>query len=111
MQKRYNNSNNNQQSVCVMEEDNFYSPKLKSKKKTNNHHHWTLLDYVNLLNVNTAKVVSIALVLWFALFHGVIHIFYGVTPCKGLLEDGMYKEGGGGLWQPWGCMMHRYSKS
>ena len=62
--------------------------------------------------INTTKVVSIALVLWFALFHGIIiHIFYGVTPCKGLLEDGMYKEGGGGLWQPWGCMMHRYSKS
>ena len=62
--------------------------------------------------INATKVVSIALVLWFALFHGIIiHIFYGVTPCKGLLEDGMYKEGGGGLWQPWGCMMHRYSKS
>ena len=29
----------------------------------------------------------------------------------GLLQDGMYKEGGGGLWQPWGCMMHKYSKS
>ena len=58
MQKRYNNNSNNQkQSICcVMEEeaDNFYSPKLKSKRKTTNYH-WTLLDYVNLLNVNTAK--------------------------------------------------------
>ena len=110
MQKRYYNYSSTQQSVTVMGEDSdFYSPKLKCKRKTN--YHWTLLDYVNLLNINTAKVVSIALVLWFALFHGVIHIFYGVTHCKGLLEDGMYKEGGGGLWQPWGCMMHRYSKS
>ena len=92
-----------------MEEINYYSPKAKCRRKAKNS--WTLLDYINLLNVNTAKIISIVLVLFFALFHGIIHIFYGVTPCKGLLEDGIYKEGGGGLWQPWGCMMHKYTQS
>ena len=37
-----------------------------------------------------------------------LHATYGVTPCKGLLKDGMYK---GAQWQPWGCMMHRYTKT
>ena len=37
-----------------------------------------------------------------------LHATYGVTPCKGLLKDGMYK---GSQWQPWGCMMHRYTKT
>ena len=92
-----------------MEEINHYSPNAKCRRKANSN--WTLLDYINLLNVNTAKIISIVLVLSFALFHGIIHIFYGVTPCKGLLEDGIYKEGGGGLWQPWGCMMHKYTQS
>lgn len=81
-----------------------FDPRLKRRKT------WTAVDYFNLLNINSAKIVAVILVISFTLFHGIIHIFYGVTPCKGLLEDGMYKEGGGGLWQPWGCMMHQYNK-
>lgn len=66
-------------------------------------------DYFKLLNVETAKVISIFLVIGFALYHGMLHLTYGVTPCKGLFLDGVYKEGGDGLWQPWGCMMHKYT--
>jgi hypothetical protein len=72
---------------------------------------WSAADYVKLLNINTAKTVAVILVICFATFHGILHMLYGVTPCKGLLEDGMYKEGGDGLWQPWGCMMHQYSQT
>ena len=78
--------------------------------------------YMSLLNVTTAKVISIILVILFGgIYHGALHLFYGVTPCKGLLKDGIYKAGstafdfrgdfnqGTGLWQPWGCMMHKYT--
>ena len=78
--------------------------------------------YMSLLNVRTAKIIALILVLLFGgVFHGVLHILYGVTPCKGLLKDGIYKAGstafsfrgdfdqGTGLWQPWGCMMHKYT--
>ena len=45
------------------------------------------------------------------LYHGMLHLIYGVTPCKGLLKDGIYKAGstafsfrgdfnpGTGVWQ------------
>ena len=78
--------------------------------------------YMSLLNVKTAKIIALILVLLFGgLYHGILHILYGVTPCKGLLKDGIYKSGstafsfrgdfnqGTGLWQPWGCMMHKYT--
>ena len=78
--------------------------------------------YMNLLNVKTAKFIAVILVVLFGgIYHGALHLLYGVTPCKGLLKDGIYKAGstafdfrgdfnqGTGLWQPWGCMMHRYT--
>ena len=78
--------------------------------------------YMNLLNVKTAKIIAVIFVLFFGgIYHGALHVLYGVTPCKGLLKDGIYKAGstafdfrgdfnqGTGLWQPWGCMMHKYT--
>eukprot|EP00095_Tigriopus_kingsejongensis_P006689 maker-scaffold25_size650667-snap-gene-1.20 protein:Tk06689 transcript:maker-scaffold25_size650667-snap-gene-1.20-mRNA-1 annotation:"conserved hypothetical protein" len=65
-------------------------------------------DYIRLLNINTGKLAALLLVIFFGFYHGWLHFNYGVTPCKGLLlEDGMYK---GDLWQPWGCMMHKYTQ-
>ena len=52
--------------------------------------------------------MALLLVASFAVYHGILHFTYGVTPCKGLLKDGMYK---GASWQPWGCMMHKYSQT
>lgn len=78
--------------------------------------------YMTLLNVKTAKIIAVLFVLFFGgIYHGALHVLYGVTPCKGLLKDGIYKSGstafdfrgdfnqGTGLWQPWGCMMHKYT--
>ena len=78
--------------------------------------------YMTLLNVKTAKIIAVIFVLVFGgIYHGALHVLYGVTPCKGLLKDGIYKAGstafdfrgdfnqGTGLWQPWGCMMHKYT--
>jgi hypothetical protein len=36
-------------------------------------------------------VVAVLLVAGFAVYHSILHATYGVTPCKGLLKDGMYK--------------------
>jgi len=65
-------------------------------------------DYIKLINIRTGKILALLLVLAFALYHGALHLYYGVTPCKGLFVDGMFK---GQLWQPWGCMMHKYTKA
>ena len=44
--------------------------------------------YMNLLNVRTAKIIAVVLVILFGgVYHGALHLFYGVTPCKGLLKD------------------------
>ena len=52
---------------------------------------WTPADYMRLLNITTAKFLAIILVIAFAIYHSLLHATYGVTPCKGLLKDGMYK--------------------
>ena len=46
---------------------------------------------MRLLNVTTAKCLAIILVIAFGIYHSLLHATYGVTPCKGLLKDGMYK--------------------
>ena len=71
----------------------------------------TAADYFKMLNIETAKLISIVLVVSFGVYHGILNLTYGVTPCKGLFLDGVYKEGGDGLWQPWGCMMHKYTNT
>ena len=64
------------------------SPEIESQ---NDHSAWTPADYMRLLNVTTAKGLAIILVIAFGIYHSLLHATYGVTPCKGLLEDGMYK--------------------
>ena len=58
---------------------------------------------------NTGKLLGICLVFILAVYHGLYLVRNGVTPCKGLFRDGMFK-GDGKAWQPWGCMMHTYTK-
>lgn len=65
-------------------------------------------DYIKLINIRTCKLLALCLVVAFSIYHGLLHLHYGVTPCKGLIVDGAFK---GDLWQPWGCMMHSYKKA
>jgi len=69
----------------------------------------TAADYFKLINIETAKLIAIVMVVGFGCYHGILNLTYAVTPCKGLFLDGVYKEGGDGQWQPWGCMMHKYT--
>ena len=59
---------------------------------------------------NTGKLLAICLVFVFTCYHGLYLARNGVTPCKGLFKHGMVK-GDGETWQPWGCMMHTYTKT
>ncbi|GAB0100574.1 CAS1 domain-containing protein 1 [Sergentomyia squamirostris] len=60
------------------------------------------------LNVNNAKKVALLMVLAFVAYHGLLHLRYGTDSCKWLLANGRFK--GDKEWQPYGCMMHRYSQ-
>lgn len=84
-------------------------------------------DIIDQINSKNAKKIAFILVLGFATYHGLLHISYGnfcmikihkyiyandyvlgTNSCKWLLTDGRYK--GDQEWQPYGCMLHLYSK-
>ncbi|GJQ87956.1 hypothetical protein Trydic_g12886 [Trypoxylus dichotomus] len=60
------------------------------------------------INSTNAKKVAALLVIAFACYHEFLHIRYGSNSCSWLLSDGRYK--GDKQWQPYGCMLHHYSK-
>ncbi|XP_055704657.1 N-acetylneuraminate 9-O-acetyltransferase isoform X1 [Phlebotomus papatasi] len=60
------------------------------------------------LNVGNAKKIALMMVLAFMAYHGLLHLRYGTDSCKWLLSNGRFK--GDKEWQPYGCMMHRYSQ-
>lgn len=64
---------------------------------------------IDQLNVENAKLAALVLVLSFIGYHGILHLRYGPDSCTWLLSSGRYK--GDHEWQPYGCMLHRYSKT
>ncbi|XP_034831379.1 N-acetylneuraminate (7)9-O-acetyltransferase [Maniola hyperantus] len=65
--------------------------------------------FIDQLNVDNAKLVAFVLVLGFIGYHGILHLRYGPDSCTWLLSSGRYK--GDHEWQPYGCMLHKYSKT
>ncbi|XP_044757718.1 N-acetylneuraminate 9-O-acetyltransferase [Coccinella septempunctata] len=63
---------------------------------------------IDSINSKNAKRVAFFLVLIFAAYHAILHLRYGSNSCKWLLSDGRYK--GDQEWQPYGCMLHLYTK-
>lgn len=87
--------------------------------------------FIEQLNATNAKKVALLLVLGFVLYHGLLNWNYGelsichqsIDPyvsirclclpfpgsdsCQWLLSKGRFK--GDNEWQPYGCMMHKYS--
>ncbi|KAJ8915832.1 hypothetical protein NQ315_004645 [Exocentrus adspersus] len=63
---------------------------------------------IDQINSRNAKKVALVLVVGFAFYHSLLHIRYGTNSCKWLLSDGRYKADQ--EWQPYGCMLHLYSK-
>ncbi|XP_064646381.1 N-acetylneuraminate 9-O-acetyltransferase-like isoform X2 [Lineus longissimus] len=65
-------------------------------------------EVIHLFNVNTAKYIAICMVLTFVIYHGALRYKYGNDSCKWLMGDGRFQ--GHNVWQPYGCMMHHYSR-
>ncbi|EDW66428.2 LOW QUALITY PROTEIN: uncharacterized protein Dvir_GJ15558 [Drosophila virilis] len=63
--------------------------------------------FMEQLNATNAKKVALLLVLGFVLYHGLLNWNYGSDSCQWLLSKGRFK--GDNEWQPYGCMMHKYS--
>ncbi|CAH1788983.1 unnamed protein product [Owenia fusiformis] len=61
------------------------------------------------INIENAKIGAFFLIIGFTIYHGSINIRYGSDSCKWLLSDGRFQ--GYNAWQPYGCMMHKYTKS
>ncbi|KAL7743039.1 hypothetical protein ACLKA6_005786 [Drosophila palustris] len=63
--------------------------------------------FMEQLNATNAKKVALLLVLGFVVYHGLLNWNYGSDSCQWLLSKGRFK--GDNEWQPYGCMMHKYS--
>ena len=61
------------------------------------------------INARNAKKVATCLVIGFIVYHGILHVSYHIDSCKWLLTDGKFQ--GYHVWQPYGCMLHNYSKT
>ncbi|KPM02345.1 CAS1 domain-containing protein [Sarcoptes scabiei] len=69
--------------------------------------HWT----INKLTANNVKKTSFFLIAILIGYHGILHLTSGVKSCKWLLSDGNFHGFGSyRVWQPYGCMMHTYSR-
>lgn len=66
-------------------------------------------DVNRLISVENAKILALVIVIGAMLYHGIIRYRYGTDSCQWLLENGRFQ--GYGIWQPYGCMMHKFSKS
>ncbi|XP_061738362.1 N-acetylneuraminate 9-O-acetyltransferase isoform X6 [Nerophis ophidion] len=56
--------------------------------------------------IKNAKLVSLVLVILLFIFHTASRYFGGGDSCEWLLSSGRYL--GENVWQPYGCMMHKY---
>lgn len=59
--------------------------------------------------IKNAKLISLAAVLLLLLFHTALRHYGGGDSCEWLLSRGRYL--GENVWQPYGCMMHKYKST
>ncbi|KAK7590435.1 hypothetical protein V9T40_002048 [Parthenolecanium corni] len=83
-------------------EDSLMKPLLVSSSEHN------VTEVIEKINPRNLKRFAILLTLFFMLYHSYIHMYYGKDSCHWLLSDGRFKNDMG--WQPYGCMMHVYSR-
>ncbi|XP_049606878.1 N-acetylneuraminate 9-O-acetyltransferase [Syngnathus scovelli] len=58
--------------------------------------------------IRNAKLISLALVVALVIFHTALRYLGGGDSCEWLLSSGRYL--GENVWQPYGCMMHKYKR-
>uniref|UniRef100_A0A3P9K2D5 N-acetylneuraminate (7)9-O-acetyltransferase n=1 Tax=Oryzias latipes TaxID=8090 RepID=A0A3P9K2D5_ORYLA len=59
--------------------------------------------------IKNAKLISFVLVVLLLVFHGALRHYDGGDSCEWLLSTGRYL--GENVWQPYGCMMHKYKST
>ncbi|KAF7658718.1 hypothetical protein LDENG_00008830 [Lucifuga dentata] len=59
--------------------------------------------------IKNAKLISLAIVVLLLLFHTASRCYGGGDSCEWLLSSGRYL--GENVWQPYGCMMHKYKSN
>ncbi|XP_050049106.1 N-acetylneuraminate (7)9-O-acetyltransferase isoform X3 [Dermacentor andersoni] len=72
-------------------------------------HVTTSSEFIHRINAKNCKLVACFVVVGFVVYHGVIHLTYGIDTCKWLLSDGRFQ--GYHVWQPYGCMLHTYTNA
>lgn len=65
--------------------------------------------FFRLFNARNAKLIAIASLLLVGAYHMLLHLSLGEDTCIGLLREGRYQ--GDHIWQPYGCMLHMYSRA
>ncbi|XP_005182016.2 N-acetylneuraminate 9-O-acetyltransferase [Musca domestica] len=65
--------------------------------------------FIQQLNSNNFKKLALCMVLGFIVYHGILNWQYGSDSCQWLLSKGRFK--GNNEWQPYGCMVHKYSQT
>ncbi|XP_077970440.1 N-acetylneuraminate (7)9-O-acetyltransferase-like isoform X2 [Styela clava] len=60
------------------------------------------------VNIGIAKRISCVLVVVLLVANALNYIDSGLNPCRGLLKNGILLDKEQGVWQPHGCMMHKY---
>ncbi|XP_023305645.2 N-acetylneuraminate 9-O-acetyltransferase [Lucilia cuprina] len=61
------------------------------------------------LNATNFKKLALFVVVGFIVYHGILNWQYGSDSCQWLLSKGRFK--GDNEWQPYGCMMHKYTQT
>ncbi|KAG1682096.1 N-acetylneuraminate 9-O-acetyltransferase [Nymphon striatum] len=67
------------------------------------------VELIHYVNTKNAKISALLLLFGFVIYHGILHIAYGIDSCKWLLSDGRFQ--GYHVWQPYGCMLHSYTET
>lgn len=67
-----------------------------------------LADLSRILNVKVAKKVSFVLIVTLFVLNVLNYVDYGFDPCRGILSSGRLVDKSEGVWQPHGCMLHKY---
>ncbi|VVC99019.1 unnamed protein product [Leptidea sinapis] len=101
---RLSNANVPDESSVNQKQNRSTGLKMGSHPKKN-----TAEWFIDHLNVQNAKLLAFFLVLGFIGYHGILHLRFGPDSCTWLLSSGRYK--GDHEWQPYGCMLHKYSKT
>lgn len=67
-----------------------------------------LADLSRIVNIKVAKKASFILIVTLFFLNVLNYVDYGFDPCRGILSSGRLVDKSEGVWQPHGCMLHKY---